>query len=285
MNTLIYLLKKKFFKLNGDQEYNYIKNVDNNIINNMKQDGILILDNTTDNINIIVYNNLNYLTINDKLLLRINKPYEIAWLKNNIIEFSKSSDNIYYRCLNDFHDNDLISVISTYKNNININQNRNLTNCHHIILNILNQTNSKDKVFIEYGVSLGDLTCVVSNFVKKVYCVDINNYSVINENVFFYKKTTDQFSLENLPNIDFDYAFIDACHDSNYSFRDFENIYNKINKGGYIFLHDTYPSIEENLKPSACNDCYLTIFKIKEKYPNIEYINLPINPGICIVRK
>ena len=82
----------------------------------------------------------------------------------------------------------MISIISNYKNNININQSKKLTNCHHIILNLLIQTNCKDKVFIEYGVALGDLTCVLSNFVKKVYCVDIDNYNVINENVFIKKQ-------------------------------------------------------------------------------------------------
>ena len=50
----------------------------------MKQDGILIIDNTIENIDIIKYNNLNYLTINDKILLKINKPYEISWLKKII---------------------------------------------------------------------------------------------------------------------------------------------------------------------------------------------------------
>ena len=66
---------------------------------------------------------------------------------------------------------------------------------------------------------------------------------------------------------------------------DFEYLYKYIKTGGFIFLHDTYPCMIENLKPSACNDCYLSPIIIKQKYPLLEMLTLPINPGLTIIRK
>jgi hypothetical protein len=100
-----------------------------------------------------------------------------------------------------------------------------------------------------------------------------------------FSMTTDNFSINYLPLVNFDYAFIDADHSHKQVVIDFEYMYKHINNGGYIFLHDTYPCMEENLKPTACNDCYLSPLTIKKKYPEIEILTLPLNPGLTIIRK
>ena len=97
--------------------------------------------------------------------------------------------------------------------------------------------------------------------------------------------TTDTFSTNYLPNIEYHYAFIDADHKSKQVVIDFEYLYKYIKTGGFIFLHDTYPCMIENLLPAACNDCYLSPIVIKQRYPLIEILTLPINPGLTIIRK
>jgi hypothetical protein len=96
---------------------------------------------------------------------------------------------------------------------------------------------------------------------------------------------TDAFSDDVLQTIEFDYAFIDADHSSKQVLTDFINIYKYINKGGYIFLHDTYPCSEIFLRSDYCNDCYLSPIKIRELYPDIEMLTIPINPGLTIIHK
>jgi predicted O-methyltransferase YrrM len=121
--------------------------------------------------------------------------------------------------------------------------------------------------------------------VKSAYGVDITNYTPSNSNIIMNVMTTDTFSEIILPTLTYDYAFIDADHSSHQVLKDFEHIYKYINKGGYIFLHDTYPCLEQMLASDYCNDCYKSPLLIRGIYPDIQMLTLPLNPGITIIHK
>ena len=141
--------------------------------------------------------------------------------------------------------------------------------------------------YIEYGTRSGECMEHISFYTNNVYGVDIIDYIPKGKNISFYKMFTDDFSNIHLKDIKYYYAFIDADHSSKQVFVDFEYIFKNIEIGGFVFLHDTYPCMEENLLPSACNDCYKTPFRIKQKYGRdiLEILTIPINPGLTIIRK
>ena len=148
--------------------------------------------------------------------------------------------------------------------------------------------NSEKKgTFIEYGVRSGENLEEISQIVEKSYGIDINDRpnALQNNNITYFKGYTDDFSENILPFIKFNYAFIDADHSFESCMKDFDNIYKYIETGGLIFLHDTYPTLEDMLSPIFCNDCYKTPIEIKNKYKNLEIITLPLNPGVTIIRK
>lgn len=158
-------------------------------------------------------------------------------------------------------------------------------NAAHVISCILRATGSETKTYVEYGVRSGSSIETISNYVKVAYGVDTCDYTSRGANIKFYKMPTDTFSSSVLPTIQFDYAFIHAGRSSEQMLADFEYLYKALNRGGYIFLHYTYPCDETFLRPDYCNDCYKSPLLIKEKYPGIEMLTLPINPGITIVHK
>lgn len=154
-----------------------------------------------------------------------------------------------------------------------------------LIFSIISSNNPSDKTYIEYGVRSGTTLLPISSIVKKSYGIDIQDTPVVPDNCSFYKCFTDEFSIKYLPTLNYHFAFIDADHKFESCIKDFDYIYKYIQSSGYIFLHDTYPCEERFLDMGACNDCYKTPIKIKEKYPDIEIVTLPLNPGLTIIRK
>ena len=243
-------------------EYSEINNFDQTLYDNMKQDAILVLKNN----NIPTLKGRDYLTINNSTILRKNYPLELEWLnKDGTYNFAKNNDPIYMR----LQPPPLETVDHTY-----------------IISKIVSATNKKDDCgYIEYGVRCGRTLETISKLVNRSYGIDIDVYNPKNINIKFFRMITDEFSTSVLPHIEYDYAFIDADHTCSQVLIDFDYLYKYINKGGYIFLHDTYPCREDLLEPCGCNNCYLTPIKIREKYPDIEMLTLPLNPGLTIIRK
>ena len=230
---------------------------------NLKQDGIMCLNSVIDK------NELepgtDYIVLSNFTLIRKNKPFEVAWYKNGIIQFDTSSEPLYRR---------LLPPPCETVNHV------------YIISKIIAMTiGNTPKNYLEYGVRGGDSSEPISKLVQTVYAVDMVDYAPKNSNIKFYKMLTDTFSETHLKDIHFDYAFIDADHSHAQVLVDFKHIYKYINKGGYIFLHDTYPCMESMLNPNACNNCYLSPMKIKELYPTVEIITLPLHPGISIIHK
>jgi len=232
----------------------------------MKQDGIYIVieDKTTTHIPIGV----DWARVCSNIIIcRNNHPRQIAWLNPDwTVSFDLSRTPIYRR------------IVPLPWETVD----------HALIITSIieaNFINTYKKNYIEYGVRHGDCIEKIAPYVNIAYGVDIHTYTPTLSNIQMFSGTTDEFSLSHLSNISYHYAFIDADHCAKQAFVDFENIYTYIHTGGYIFLHDTYPCLEESLSPSGCNDCFLTPLKIRVKYPNIEMLTFPLNPGLTIVHK
>ena len=144
----------------------------------------------------------------------------------------------------------------------------------------------KPALYVEYGVRSGTSLMQVAPYCEKVHGIDINPIEFTPpKNVTFYQMSTDDYTERILvakPMIDM--VFIDACHESNQVFKDFEGIYPHVIEDGFIFLHDTYPYDQYMTVPHLCNDCYKVPYMIKEKY-NVELVTLPFNPGMTIIKK
>lgn len=211
---------------------------------------------------------VEFISLNNKYIIK-KAIKNIEWLdeKTNKINFVQSRDPIYRRLIPPptetvEHPYIISCFIEEYKKeNIPIN-------------------------YVEYGVRLGETLFQISKLVDNCYGVDVVKRIEEPENCKYFQMKTDEFSQKYLPAIKFNVAFIDADHSSVSAFRDFENLFKYIDVGGYIFMHDTYPCSNNMLYPSACNDCYKTPIKIKDKYKNvIEILTLPFNPGVTVVKK
>jgi hypothetical protein len=247
-------------KPRGESEFSINTSFSIDIYNNLVQDGIMIVNS---DVNIPV--GRDRVRIGDVTIVRKNYPRNLDWLsEDGSIHFNTSAEPLYRRYIP--------PPIETVDHVF-------------LISKIIAATSSTDKNYVEYGVRNGASVEPISKLVKTVYAVDINDYIPANNNIKFYKMFTDTFSDNVLQNIEFDYAFIDADHSSKQVLTDFINIYKHINKGGYIFLHDTYPCSEIFLRSDYCNDCYLSPIKIRELYPDIEMLTIPINPGLTIIHK
>jgi len=235
---------------------------DADIFNTMKQDGIM-MTTSTDN---YPPSEVDCVKVNTFLICRKNIPNQVAWLDQTTknISFDTSRTPIYRRLVPPPCE----TVDHTF-----------------LIKNIIYETGGKNKTYIEYGVRGGENIEQIAPHVERAIGVDIFSYESKTQNVQTHSMTTDDFSKYFLPTINFDYAFIDADHSSKQVLIDFDNLFKYINLGGYIFLHDTYPCEEFLLAPKFCNDCYLSPILIREKYPNVEILTIPLNPGLTIVRK
>jgi len=230
----------------------------------LKQDGIMVIKNTLDQKLLPI--DSDYFTSAGMVVLRRNFPREIAWLGyNSKLEFDTSSNPLYRR---------LIPPPCETVDHVRI------------ILDVIRSTmTNSEQNYVEYGVRNGHSIEQIAPYVKVAYGVDADNYEPKLGNIVFNKCYTDEFSDNQLPNLTFHFAFIDADHSTRQVRLDFANIWKFIQPGGYIFLHDTYPCCEFLLEACFCNDCYKTPPWLKVNYPGIEILTLPLNPGLSIVRK
>jgi hypothetical protein len=226
----------------------------------MEQDAILIIPSP-----ITISFQIDNILIGNYTFIRKNIPKEIEWLnEDGSFSFTKENNPIYRRLLPPpIETVDHIFLISS----------------------IIQLTSQGSKNYIEYGVRSGICVEAISKLVHTAYGVDICHYEPLNKNIIMNIMTTDTFSETVLPSISFDYAFIDADHTSSQVLKDFDSLFSKINKGGYIFLHDTYPCDEFLLQKDYCNDCYKSPILIRNKYKEISMITLPLNPGFTIIKK
>lgn len=259
MNQLINYIHNCLQPVVGITEFYIGNTINQETFDNMVQDAIMVVDNLPNK------GNFEFIKVGHKYICK--KIYrDISWLnpENGNFEWNNTSLPLYRRLLPPPYE----------------------TVDHKLIIkSIINEVDPDKKCnYIEYGVREGNTMNYLAPNVNHVYAIDLNDTNICHDNISFYKMYTDQFS-ELLPTINYNFAFIDADHSHGSSLRDFENIYKHIKVGGYIFLHDTYPCDVSFLSKMACGDCYKTPIEIKKKYPLIEILTLPLNPGVTVIRK
>ena len=137
--------------------------------------------------------------------------------------------------------------------------------------------------YLELGIYDGTNILKVSKYVDRIISVDIKDIrkSKIGE---FHLKTTDQFFEEFNEMVDV--IFIDADHNFESVKKDFINSLKILNEFGLIILHDTDPMEKELLEPRFCSDSYKMDEWIRENYPSLDVMTLPISDaGLTLVKR
>jgi hypothetical protein len=153
-----------------------------------------------------------------------------------------------------------------------------------IIANLCKEFNVK--TYLELGVRSCPVPHLISNIVPTIVGVDIND--VPNFSGTFHKMMTDDYfemcktKEKEGDEISFDMVFIDACHDYEQVKTDFINSLRYVKVGGTIILHDTYPAAEYMTESKYCSDSYKMVDYIRKC--GLQMLNLPISPGLCIVK-
>lgn len=256
---LIVFLKNDCLRAKNAKEFCIADEFDQKVFDSMVQDGIMVVKKADPS---CIPKGVDHVEIEGVTFFRKNSPLQLSWLKDDgSIQFDDSKDPLYRRI------------------EVQVDHPR-------IISSIIRNTNTKKQEnYVEYGVMVGRCLEQIAPHVNIAYSVDMGEYQPKAKNIQFYSMTTDEFSEKKLPTLTFNYAFVDADHTSKQALIDFENVYKYIKTGGYIFLHDTYPYSQQYLQPKFCNDCYKTPLEIRKRYPNIEMLTLPLNPGLTIIRK
>lgn len=137
--------------------------------------------------------------------------------------------------------------------------------------------------YLELGVYDGTTLSKVNNYVDRLISVDIKD--IRKEKVGeFHLTTTDNFFESFTDKVDV--VFIDADHNFESVKKDFNNSIKLLNPLGMIILHDTDPYKEEYLAPNFCGDSYKMIDWLRENYPELDVITLPITEaGLTLVKR
>lgn len=143
------------------------------------------------------------------------------------------------------------------------------------------------ELYIEIGTSDGQTFRRVAPMFKRAMGIDIRpdlGEFVTPYGEYYGGITSDDFFKHIAPSIkDADLIFIDACHDHDFSYRDFVNASKIVRElEGLIILHDCFPPTE-GMVAGGCSDSYKTAIKIRE-HKDFESITLPCGVGITICR-
>ena len=262
MDTLLEYIEKSITP-SDETEFVVCEEFDLHLFNRLKQDGLMFSKSPPPET--LTY--CEFVRVSDYFIIRkVFKPLE--WLNpDGSISFTNSREPIYRRLIPPPTETiDHTKIISC------------VIRC---------DSNANSRNYIEYGVRFADNFRHVSKLVNFSYGVDIVQVPQerLPTNCTFFKQDTITFSSTTLPSLIYHYAFIDADHNHESVLRDFQSIFRYLQPGGYVFLHDTYPCEESFLSPQGSFDCYKTPIAIKQLYPDIQLLNLPLNPGLCIVHK
>ena len=139
------------------------------------------------------------------------------------------------------------------------------------------------ELYLELGIERGHNIVEIINVCNK--CIGVDNKDIRDfKNFEFHLETTDAFfeKFTQKPNI----IFIDADHRFEQVKKDFINSLNCLSEYGIIFLHDTDPSYFELIGNEFCGDSYKINDWIKEEYPELNIITLPIGVmGLSMVNR
>ena len=148
----------------------------------------------------------------------------------------------------------------------------------------------KPVVYLELGLYHCDLFNRIIPHAQTLIGVDINEeagtFMVQSEKTSFVYSTTDEFaeSLRANPGI-IDLLFIDANHSKDSVLKDFWNFFPFVASHGIILLHDTHPKNPTYSDAGYCGDAYLVAGELAKHADKIEFMTIPIHPGLTICRK
>lgn len=129
----------------------------------------------------------------------------------------------------------------------------------------------KPRVYVEIGLGNHKNFKAVSQFAEEPIGVDIPPGS-------------DKFFEDWPEGKEMDLVFIDGDHMLDQAWRDFENSIKRLSRYGIIVLHDTWPPRRSFEQRTRCGHVWQVPALIKEHYPDLDMVTLPICRGITIVR-
>jgi hypothetical protein len=147
----------------------------------------------------------------------------------------------------------------------------------------------KPEVYLEYGLSSCLTTKAVAPFCKRIIGVDVNHHPAMDTipNLEFHRMKTSEFKpiLDKL-GVKLDVVFIDAWHESETVFQDFQDVFPHVAENGLIFMHDTYPCFPKYVAENYCWDAWKAPHLIKQMYGDqCEVLTIPVQPGLTMVKK
>ena len=150
------------------------------------------------------------------------------------------------------------------------------------VLNHIVET-KKVKRYLEIGVQLG----VSIDGVKCDYKIGVDpaplSVPTLNE---FYKTTSDKYFEGAIEKGEkFDLVFIDGLHEHKQVYRDIENAFQCLNKGGVIVCHDMLPDNLEYTKPTWCGDAYKALIDLITQQPLVNITLIEDDHGCAILTK
>jgi hypothetical protein len=146
----------------------------------------------------------------------------------------------------------------------------------------------KPKTYVELGLYEGETIEKVQPYIQKGYGIDMTPRPQLenlkkHSNLNIIYSTTNEFFESFDEGIDM--AFIDADHCYESALKDFENVFQRLNNGGIIIMHDTDPESDHLIDPGYCGDSY-KIVRFLENRSDINCYTMPLTEaGLTIITK
>lgn len=160
---------------------------------------------------------------------------------------------------------------------------------------VLRHVREGDIVEIGIGESSIMLTKLAKKYRRHVYHCDVRKSEVmhcssvtgvLDRSGVVYTGTSDDFFNE----VEFTpiaLGFIDGDHTYDFVKRDFDNLFDLLVEGGYIFMHDMYPPSDDYLHEYRCGDGYRLRQQL-ERRDDVDIFTFPygaMEVGFTMVRK
>lgn len=150
------------------------------------------------------------------------------------------------------------------------------------------------RVYVELGVHEAHTLNAVIPYAAEIYACDIKSFSTHIPAQYagrvrdFSGTRTDEFAVKWKNDIgqEIDLIFIDADHSKESVYKDIMNFWPYLKTDtGLMVLHDMWPPSPKYVDQGYCGDGFLVKQKIKKELPDLEFISLPLQYGLGIMRK
>lgn len=257
----------------GDNEICVVHEFSSEAFNNLRSDGLMFCSTRPPKLP-----NMEFVSVGESGYIVRKAPRTISWYDEatETSNFDISNDPLWHRLDPNIYGAESVNhpqiikwVLTEYREQ----------------LQKLGQPNPL--CYIEYGVRSGTCMKEVMQVVDVAFGVDMNDMPDFGSpKVICVKMMTTEFGQSILPFLNPNAVFIDADHTRESVCSDFDDVFSYLTPGGYIFLHDSHPCKDWLLDVRFCNNCFMANIDIKARYGDkIEFLILPLNPGLTIIRK